>query len=274
MPYISFKTNFIDFNCRFSKVLTNNTRKIDLAFPCYYRIYVSLQGRFLRPNSEDKTPTCSLLSIARLQSYSSRSKIRNFGFLEFLPQTDNRHRLFLCRENHFGSSIITNLRIIVIFTLTWTKSGNIASMLLRGGLRVRITADGKGRYTLLLRFPSFIILKHKLAVFYGRTVLLDNHSKLPCSTIWYHCSNNFPRRLKVRITANKKGWYTLLLEFLSLINLKQKIAVFVKGLFRFATTFLYRFAQHSNADNFQKRKRQQDCILKFSFPKKVQPAYA
>ena len=95
MPYISFKIKIIDFNCRFSKIFTNNTRKIDLAFPCYYRIYVSLQGRFLRPKSEDKTPTCSEMSIARLQSYSSRSKIRSFGFLEILPQTDHRHRLFL-----------------------------------------------------------------------------------------------------------------------------------------------------------------------------------
>ena len=111
-----FKNKFIDFiHCRFMKIFINNTRKRDLAFPCSYRIYVSLQGHFLRPNSEDKTPTCSFLSIARLQSYSSRSKIRNFGFLEFLPQTDYRHRLFLCRENHFGSSIITNLRILVIF---------------------------------------------------------------------------------------------------------------------------------------------------------------
>ena len=133
---------------------------------------------------------------------------------------------------------------------------------------MQITADGKGRYTLLLRFPSFIILKHKLAVFYGRTVLLDNHSKLPCSTIWYHCSNNFPRRLKVRITANKKGWYTLLLEFLSLINLKQKIAVFVKGLFRFATTFPYRFAQHSNADIFKKGNVSKIASLSSHFQKR------
>ena len=227
MPYISFKIKIIDFNCRFSKIFTNNTRKIDLAFPCYYRIYVSLQGRFLRPKSEDKTPTCSKMSIARLQSYSSRSKIRSFGFLEILPQTDHRHRDFLCRESHFGSSMFAYLRILVIFALTWTKSGNIAPIRLLGGLRVRITADGKGRYTLLLRFPSFIILKQRVAAFYGRIVLLHNHSYSLCSTIWYHCSNNFLRGLKVRITANRKDWYTLLLKFLSLINLKQKMAVFV-----------------------------------------------
>ena len=268
MPNISFKTKIIDFNCRFSQNFTNNTRKHDLAFPCYYRIYVSLQGRFLRPNSEDKTPTCSLLSIARLQSYSSRSKIRNFGFLEFLPQTDHRHRLFLCRENHFGSSMFTYLRILAIFALTWTKSGNIAPILLLGGLRVRITADEKGRYTLLLEFPSFIILKQKLVIFYGRIVLLHNHSTSLCSTIWYHCSNSLLSGLKVRITANRKGWYTWLLEFPTLINLKNKMAVFMTGLFRFATVFTYRLAQLSNVDNFQKRKRQQHWILKFSFPKR------
>ena len=184
MPYISFKIKIIDFNCRFSKIFTNNTRKIDLACPCSYRIYVSLQGRLL------------------------------------------------------------------------------------GGLRVRITSDGKGRYTLLLRFPSFIILKQRVAAFYGRNVLLHNHSYSLCSTIWYHCSNNFLRGLKVRITANRKDWYTLLLKFLSLINLKQKMAVFVKGLFRFATIFTYRFAQHSYADNFQKKETSARLDPQVSFSKR------
>ena len=83
-----FKIKLTDFiHCRFMKIFINNTRKRDLAFPCYYRIYVSLQGRFLRPTSEDNPPTCSFLSIARLQSYPSASKKSNFSFLEFLPHT-------------------------------------------------------------------------------------------------------------------------------------------------------------------------------------------
>ena len=83
MPNISFKIKIIDFNCRFSKIFTNNTRKHDLAFPCYYRIYVSLQGRFLRPTSENKPPTCSFLSIARLQSYPADQKNVTLAFGNF-----------------------------------------------------------------------------------------------------------------------------------------------------------------------------------------------
>jgi len=87
-------------------------------------------------------------------------------------------------------------------------------------------------------------------------------------TIWYHCSNSLLSGLKVRITANGKGWYTWLLEFPTLKNLKNRMAVFMTGLFRFATVFTYRLAQLSNVDNFQKRKRQQHWILMFSFPKR------
>ena len=99
-----------NIHCRFPKSFTNNTRQNDLAFPCYYRIYVSLQGRFLRPTSEDNPPTCSFLSIARLQSFSRGSKKRNFGVLKFSPQTrmiiDTGHPV---QKNHFGTSMLTNL---------------------------------------------------------------------------------------------------------------------------------------------------------------------
>ena len=88
---------------------------------------------------------------------------------------------------------------------------------------------------LLLGFPSFIILKQKRAVLYGRIVLLRNYTKLLCSIIWYHCCNSLLSGLKVQTAANRKGWYTLLLESPSLLNLKQKMAVFMQGVFRFAT---------------------------------------
>ena len=79
-----FKNKFIDFiHCRFMKIFINNTRKRDLAFPCSYRIYVSLQGRFLRPTSENKPPTCSFLSIARLQSYPADRKNVTLAFGNF-----------------------------------------------------------------------------------------------------------------------------------------------------------------------------------------------
>ena len=88
-------------------------------------------------------------------------------------------------------------------------------------LKVQITANSKGWYTLLLEFPSFSILKPKLVIFYGRIVLLHNYSTSLCSTIWHHC-NSLLSGLKVWITANIKGWYTWLLEFPTLINLKNK----------------------------------------------------
>ena len=204
MPLSVFIIIFIDFIlCRFLEIFTNSkTYTID-AFPRYCWTYMTLRGCFLRQAQQfwKTNPLCThFMSIARLQSYSSRSKIRNFGFLEFLPQTDHRHRLFLCRENRFGSSMFTYLRILAIFALTWTKSGNIAPILLLGGLRVPIT-------------------------------------------------------------ANRKGWYIWLLEFPSLINLKHKMAVFMKGLFRFTAFFTYLFAQLSNVDNFQTSEARRSYIL-------------
>ena len=167
MPFISFKIKFIDFiHCRFMKIFSNNTRKRDLAFPCYYRIYVSLQGRFLRPTSEDNPPTCSFLSIARLQSYPSGSKKRNFGFLEFLPQTcmiiDTDHP---CTEKTILEPRCSQIYAYSVFyLLTWTESDIIAPERLQNGLKVRITADRKDRYTLLLGFPYFINLEQQLTV--------------------------------------------------------------------------------------------------------------
>ena len=52
-----------------------------------------------------------------------------------------------------------------ILMLTWTESDIYAPICLLSGLRVQITADRKGWYTLLLEFPFFIILKLQMAVF-------------------------------------------------------------------------------------------------------------
>ena len=52
-----------------------------------------------------------------------------------------------------------------ILMLTWTESDIYAPSCLLSGLRVRITADRKGWYTLLLEFPFFISLKLQMAVF-------------------------------------------------------------------------------------------------------------
>ena len=53
------------------------------ASPCYFRTYVTEQGRFLRPNSNfgRQNPLLThFFEYARLQSYfQSRSKTRNYG---------------------------------------------------------------------------------------------------------------------------------------------------------------------------------------------------
>ena len=136
-----FKNKFIDFiHCRFMKIFINNTRKRDLAFPCSYRIYVSLQGRFLRPTSENKPPTCLFLSIARLQSYPADRKNVTLAFGNFTTNSMIIDTAYPCAEKNILETRCS-LIYFVIFVLTWTKSGIITSMTLLRGLKVRITTD-------------------------------------------------------------------------------------------------------------------------------------
>ena len=195
-----FKNKFIDFiHCRFMKIFINNTRKRDLAFPCSYRIYVSLQGRFLRPTSENKPPTCSFLSIARLQSYPADRKNVTLAFGNFTTNFMIIDTAYPCAEKNIletRCSLIYNY--FVIFVLTWTKSGIITSMTLLRGLKVRITTDRKGRHTLLLGFPLYINLKQQMAVFMdGSFCLAGEHNRFALTSM--------KNGLRVRITADKKG---------------------------------------------------------------------
>ena len=133
---------------------------------------MTLQGRFLRQAQQFRKTNplrTHFMSIARLQSYSpGGSKTYKYGFLEILPEVFKNidAGLFLCRENRYGSSVFIHL-LFVIFKHTWTESDIIAPITLRIGLRVRITADRKDRYTLLLGFPVSRILKLKNGCFYG-----------------------------------------------------------------------------------------------------------
>ena len=52
--------------------------------------------------------------------------------------------------------------------LTWTEYDINAPICMLSGLRVRITADGKVRYTLLLGFPFSSVLKPKMDVVHGK----------------------------------------------------------------------------------------------------------
>ena len=156
---------FIDFIlCRFLEIFTDSTTYMIDAFPCYYRAYMTLRGRFLRPAKQFRKTNplrTHFVSIARLQSYLlSGSKTYKYGFLKIFPEvfTNIDAGLFLCRENRHGSSVFISL-LIVIFKRIWTESDNIAPIILRIGLRVRITAERKAWYTLLLGFPVSRILK-------------------------------------------------------------------------------------------------------------------
>ena len=105
--------------------------------------------------------------------------------------------------------------------LTWTKSGIITSMRLLHGLKVRITADRKGRHTLLLGFPLYINLKQQMAVFMdGSFCLAGEHNRFALTS-----SKN---GLRIQITADRKDRYTLLLGFPCFINLGQQLAVAYK----------------------------------------------
>ena len=71
----------------------------------------------------------------------------------------------------------------VIFKLTWTKSDVNASINLRSGLKVRITADRKVRHTLLLGLPILIILKLEKWLFSWKIVSLGNDTHSFRSTL-------------------------------------------------------------------------------------------
>ena len=165
MPLSFFVILFIDFIlCRFIEIFTDSkTYTID-AFPCNFRTYMTIQGRFLRQAQQFRKTNplrTHFMSIARLQSYSpGGSKTYKYGFLEILPEVFKNidAGLFLCRENRYGSSVFIHL-LFVIFKHTWTESDIIAPITLRIGLRVRITAERKAWYTLLLGFPVSRILK-------------------------------------------------------------------------------------------------------------------
>ena len=118
---------------------------------------MTLRGCFLRQAQKFRKTNplhTQFVSIARLQSYfPGGSKTYKYGFLEILPEVFKNidAGLFLYREIHYGSSVFIHL-LFVIFKHTWTESDIIVPIILRIGLRVRITAERKARYA---RIPSF-----------------------------------------------------------------------------------------------------------------------
>ena len=110
-----------------------------------------------------KKPTCSFLSIARLQSYLPADlKHIILVVLEFSPLTiiDTGYS---CAEKTILEARCSRIYNFILM-LTWTGSDISAPICLLSGLRARITANRKDWYTLLLEFPIFISLKLQMAV--------------------------------------------------------------------------------------------------------------
>ena len=242
MPYVIFRIKLRDnIRCRFSKNFTNNTRQHDLAFPWYYRIYVSLQGRFLRPTSEDNPPTCSFLSIARLQSYTSGSKKRNFGVLEFSPHMiiDTDHP---CTEKTILVTRCSQIYLYPVFNLlTMTQYDILAPERSSNGLKVRITADRKGRYTLLLGFLFLHQFEAENGCIHGWIILLRECSQSVCSNnfrIWVKSTNHCRQKGSVYIAACIPVFH----------QFEAQTSCFMERLFRFAIIII-RFAQNADSDN-------------------------
>ena len=118
------------------------------------------------------------MSNARHQSLSiSGSKTRYYGISEILPITTIIDTGNSCAEKttlEARCSII--YKCFVILMLTWTEYDINAPICMLSGLRVRITADGKGRYTLLLGFLLFIIFEAQNGCFHGKIVSLIHHT--------------------------------------------------------------------------------------------------
>ena len=118
-------------------------------------------------------------------------------FLKILPQT----RKIIDTGNSCAEKTIMEARCSlfydsVIFKLTWTKSDVNAPINLGSGFRVRITADRKVRYTLLLGLPFLISLKLKKWLLSRKIVSLGNGTHSFRSTLTH--TDKFQKRKRHR----------------------------------------------------------------------------
>ena len=215
---------------------------------------------FSETNFREQTPYLLIFEYCKTSVLPSGSKKRNFGFWKFYHKLhDHRHSLPLCKTR---CSLIYNY--FVIFVLTWTKSGIITSMTLLRGLKVRITTDRKGRHTLLLGFPLYINLKQQMAVFMdGSFCLAGEHNRFALTSL--------KNGLRVRITADKKDRYTLLLGFPYFINLEQQLTVAWKDCF--ASQFHIIVSLNMLTLTISKKETSSRLNPLYHFQNKVQPAY-
>ena len=163
---INLFLDFIHF-CRLTKKLSQNRNHVRSTLFLVTRGLLWPDKEVFwdhNPNSENKKTYLLIFEYCKTPVLStSGSKTHNFGILEFspLPIIDTGYS---CAEKTILEARCSPIYNFILM-LTWTESDINAPICLLSGLRVRITADRKDRYTLLPKFPFLIILKLKMAVF-------------------------------------------------------------------------------------------------------------
>ena len=146
------------------------------------------------------------MSIPRLQSYFiSGNETSHHGISEILPKIimiiDTGYS---CAEKPILEAWCSRIYNFILM-LTRTGSDIYAVICWLNGFIVRITADRKGWYTLLLKFPFFIILKLQMAVFnwgLGSIVLLIHK----CIRFAHHTDSGTKRK-------RQQDWIPTILPF-------------------------------------------------------------
>ena len=181
MPFVSFINLFIDFkhSCILTKISCTTETMYDQRSSLLREDLCDLTRMFSETTTKlrrTKKPTCSFLSIARLQSYLSADLKHiilvfwNFHHLRSSTQVIPVKRKPIWQLDVHISTIVLSLR------LHRQKLMIMLQYVGQMGYKYESLPIRKDRYTLLLESPFLIILKFTNGCFYGRIVSLIYHS--------------------------------------------------------------------------------------------------
>ena len=170
MPFVSFNKLFLDFIhfCRLTKNSHKTETMYDQRSSLLREDLCDLTRMFSETTTQirkTKKPTCSFLSIARLQSYLPADLKHiilvfwNFHHLRSSTQVIPVQRKPIWQLDVHRSTFVLSLRLYrqkLIIMLQY-----VGQM----GYKYESLPVRKDRYTLLLGFPFLIMLKSKMAVF-------------------------------------------------------------------------------------------------------------
>ena len=170
MPFVSFNKLFLDFIhfCRLTKNSHKTETMYDQRSSLLREDLCDLTRRFSETTTQirkTKKPTCSFLSIARLQSYLPADLKHiilvfwNFHHLRSSTQVIPVQRKPIWQLDVHRSTFVLSLRLYrqkLIIMLQY-----VGQM----GYKYESLPVRKDRYTLLLGSPFLIMLKSKMAVF-------------------------------------------------------------------------------------------------------------